>query len=184
MVKTFVVLIVGLAVSSKHTYMFSAGDDKQVKCWDLEQNKVRTLLSNPSVQFSIVLATLVLKDILIALQVIRSYHGHLSGVYCLALHPTIDVLLTGGRDSVCRVWKFSVHIKYFLQYHNRCAIFASQQSKFFISDVIRFDATMFRSGIFVASSKYMLYLGMTTLFAQCLLDLRYVDPFSALYYLS
>lgn len=37
------------------------------------------------------------------LQVIRSYHGHLSGVYCLALHPTIDILLTGGRDSVCRV---------------------------------------------------------------------------------
>ncbi|KAG6488000.1 hypothetical protein ZIOFF_056758 [Zingiber officinale] len=65
----------GLAVSQKHTYLFSAGDDKQVKCWDLEQNKV-----------------------------IRSYHGHLSGVYCLALHPTIDVLLTGGRDSVCRVW--------------------------------------------------------------------------------
>lgn len=64
----------GLAVSPRHTYMFSAGDDKLVKCWDLEHNKV-----------------------------IRSYHGHLSGVYCLALHPTIDVLLTGGRDSVCRV---------------------------------------------------------------------------------
>lgn len=31
----------GLAVSNKDTsYMFSAGDDKQVKCWDLEQNKV------------------------------------------------------------------------------------------------------------------------------------------------
>ncbi|XP_022897624.1 protein pleiotropic regulatory locus 1 [Olea europaea var. sylvestris] len=74
----------GLAVSSKHTYMFSAGDDKQVKCWDLEQNKV-----------------------------IRSYHGHLSGVYCLAVHPTIDILLTGGRDSVCRVWdirsKMQIH---------------------------------------------------------------------------
>ncbi|MCL7048239.1 hypothetical protein MKW94_030766 [Papaver nudicaule] len=65
----------GLAVSTQHTYMFSAGDDKQVKCWDLEQNKV-----------------------------IRSYHGHLSGVYCLALHPTVDILLTGGGDSVCRVW--------------------------------------------------------------------------------
>ncbi|CAL9113174.1 unnamed protein product [Musa acuminata var. zebrina] len=65
----------GLAVSQRHTYLFSAGDGKQVKCWDLEQNKV-----------------------------IRSYHGHLSGGYCLALHPTIDVLLTGGRDSVCRVW--------------------------------------------------------------------------------
>ncbi|KAF7123463.1 hypothetical protein RHSIM_Rhsim12G0061000 [Rhododendron simsii] len=63
-----------LAVRDK--YMFSAGDDKQVKCWDVEQNKV-----------------------------IRSFDGHLSGVYCLALHPTIDhVLLTGGRDSVCRVW--------------------------------------------------------------------------------
>ncbi|KVH97238.1 G-protein beta WD-40 repeat-containing protein [Cynara cardunculus var. scolymus] len=64
----------GLAVSTRHTYMFSAGDDKQV---------------------------------------IRSYHGHLSGVYCLALHPTIDVLLTGGRDSVCRVWdirsKMQIH---------------------------------------------------------------------------
>ncbi|KZV14684.1 protein pleiotropic regulatory locus 1-like [Dorcoceras hygrometricum] len=64
----------GLAVSTKHTYMFSAGDDKLV---------------------------------------IRSYHGHLSGVYCLALHPTIDILLTGGRDSVCRVWdirsKMQIH---------------------------------------------------------------------------
>lgn len=44
----------GLAVSSKHTYMFSAGDDKQVKCWDLEQNKVEPL-SNPNVQCSIAL---------------------------------------------------------------------------------------------------------------------------------
>jgi pleiotropic regulator 1 len=43
--------------------------------WDLEQNKV-----------------------------IRSYHGHLSGVFCCALHPTLDILVTGGRDAVCRVW--------------------------------------------------------------------------------
>lgn len=56
--------------------MFSAGDDKKVLLWDLVQNKV-----------------------------IRSFHGHLSGVYCLALHPTMhDILLTGGRDSVCWVW--------------------------------------------------------------------------------
>ena len=38
------------------------------------------------------------------LQVIRHYHGHLSGVYSLALHPNLDLLMTGGRDSVCRVW--------------------------------------------------------------------------------
>lgn len=37
-------------------------------------------------------------------QVIRHYHGHLSGIYSLALHPNLDLLMTGGRDSVCRVW--------------------------------------------------------------------------------
>lgn len=30
----------GLAVSKRHPYLFSAGEDKMVKCWDLEQNKV------------------------------------------------------------------------------------------------------------------------------------------------
>ena len=35
----------------------------------------------------------------------RHYHGHLSGVYSVALHPGLDnVLFTGGRDSTCRVW--------------------------------------------------------------------------------
>ena len=61
----------GLAVSSRSPYLFSAGEDKMVKCWDLEYNKV-----------------------------IRHYHGHLSGVYSLSLHPTLDLLVTGGRDSV------------------------------------------------------------------------------------
>lgn len=30
----------GLAVSSRHPYLFSCGEDRQVKCWDLEYNKV------------------------------------------------------------------------------------------------------------------------------------------------
>lgn len=30
----------GLAVSKRHPYLFSCGEDKQVKCWDLEYNKV------------------------------------------------------------------------------------------------------------------------------------------------
>jgi len=64
-----------LTVSSRHPYMFSAGEDNMVKCWDLEYNKV-----------------------------IRNYHGHLSGVYCMALHPSLDILATGGRDAVVRVW--------------------------------------------------------------------------------
>jgi len=65
--------VTGLAVSDRHPYMFSCGLDKQVKCWDLEYNKV-----------------------------IRHYHGHLSGVYALKVHPTLDVLMTGGRDCTCR----------------------------------------------------------------------------------
>ena len=36
-------------------------------------------------------------------QVIRHYHGHLSAVHTMAIHPTIDVLITGGRDSAARV---------------------------------------------------------------------------------
>lgn len=56
-----------------------------VKCWDLETNKV-----------------------------IRSYHGHLSGVYSLSLHPTLDVLVTAGRDASARVWdmrtKANIHV--------------------------------------------------------------------------
>ncbi|KAI3893461.1 hypothetical protein MKW92_042473 [Papaver armeniacum] len=64
--------------------MFSAGDDAQVKCWDLEQNRV-----------------------------IRSYHGHLSGVQCLALHPTIDLLVAGGHDSACRVWDIRTKMQVF-----------------------------------------------------------------------
>lgn len=47
---------------------------QMVKCWDLEANKV-----------------------------IRHYHGHLSGVYSLSLHPTLDVLVTAGRDATARV---------------------------------------------------------------------------------
>lgn len=45
---------------------------------------------------------------------IRSYHGHLSGVFSLKIHPTLDVLVTGGRDAVARVWdmrtKNQIHI--------------------------------------------------------------------------
>ena len=35
--------VTGLVVSPRHPYMFSVGLDKMVKCWDLEQNKVRVI---------------------------------------------------------------------------------------------------------------------------------------------
>ena len=77
-------MFAGLEVSARHPYLFSCGEDRQVKCWDLEYNKV-----------------------------IRHYHGHLSAVYSLALHPTIDVLVSAGRDATARVWdmrsKANVH---------------------------------------------------------------------------
>ena len=102
-----------LTVSPRQPYLFSAGEDKQVKCWDLEHNKV--MLTSKVAQYSPVhvnLATLQSLCSLIeglinppppALQVVRHYHGHLSGVYCMSLHPTIDVLVTGSRDSTARV---------------------------------------------------------------------------------
>lgn len=37
------------------------------------------------------------------MQVIRHYHGHLSAVYDLDLHPAIDVLVTCSRDFTARV---------------------------------------------------------------------------------
>jgi pleiotropic regulator 1 len=37
-------------------------------------------------------------------QVIRNYSGHLSGVYCISLHPTLNILATGGRDACVRIW--------------------------------------------------------------------------------
>ncbi|MFH4977336.1 hypothetical protein AB6A40_004045 [Gnathostoma spinigerum] len=55
--------------------MFPHHIDFQVKCWDLEYNKV-----------------------------IRHYHGHLSGVQDLSVHPTIDILVTCARDATARVW--------------------------------------------------------------------------------
>jgi pleiotropic regulator 1 len=46
--------------------------------------------------------------------VIRHYHGHLSGVFAINVHPVLDVLVTGGRDSVARVWdmrtKHQIHV--------------------------------------------------------------------------
>ena len=41
-------------------------------------------------------------------KVIRSYHGHLSGVYALKVHEGLGVLVTGGRDSTARVWDIRV----------------------------------------------------------------------------
>jgi pleiotropic regulator 1 len=75
----------GLAISERHPYLFSVGEDQKAFCWDLEANKI-----------------------------VRHYHGHLKGIYCCTLHPTIDLFITGGRDSSARVWdmrtKAQVHV--------------------------------------------------------------------------
>jgi len=35
----------GLAISQRNPYLFSCGEDRQVKCWDLEYNKVIILIN-------------------------------------------------------------------------------------------------------------------------------------------
>jgi len=63
-----------LGVSPRRPYLFSGCEDKMIKCWDMEMNKV-----------------------------VGEYHGHSSRVYTFALHPTLDVLVSGGRDGTIRV---------------------------------------------------------------------------------
>lgn len=65
----------GLAPSGRHPYLFSGGDDRQVKCWDLTTN-----------------------------QVVRHYHGHLHAVTQVRVHPELDLLVTCSRDSTAKLW--------------------------------------------------------------------------------
>jgi WD40 repeat protein len=50
----------------------------------------------------------------VVFQVIRHYHGHLSAVHDISLHPTIDVLVTCGRDSTARVMSLTFIIPVFI----------------------------------------------------------------------
>jgi len=74
----------GLGFSARHAYLFSCSEDKEAKCLDLETK-----------------------------QVVRQYHGHESGVYALALHPKLDLLVTGGRDRTVRVWDIRTRTEVF-----------------------------------------------------------------------
>eukprot|EP00835_Amoeboradix_gromovi_P004487 NODE_352_length_10276_cov_0.244178.p3 type:complete len:356 gc:universal NODE_352_length_10276_cov_0.244178:1133-66(-) len=64
-----------LCISQQHPYLYSASEDKTIRCWDLTANKA-----------------------------IRKYHGHLHGVYCIALSDTGLWMASGGRDACCRIW--------------------------------------------------------------------------------
>lgn len=58
-----------------------------------------------SIGFTVILFVLLFYEVFsrISSQVVRHYHGHLSAIYSLDLHPTIDVLFTCGRDATTRV---------------------------------------------------------------------------------
>ena len=66
----------------------SLSPQPQVRCWDLNTNKI-----------------------------IRTYHGHLSAVYSLKLHPTLDVLASGGRDGTVRIWDIRSRTQIFALQH-------------------------------------------------------------------
>ncbi len=51
----------------------------------------------------------VINNVSSCFQVIRHYHGHLSAVHDISLHPTIDVLVTCGRDSTARVMYYFLY---------------------------------------------------------------------------
>jgi pleiotropic regulator 1 len=92
----------GLEVSPRHPYLFSAAEDKKVLCKEdpspsLFSQAAECLLTRVHVCCCTVGWDLETN------KVIRSYHGHLSGVFSLKVHPTLDILMTGGRDAVTRV---------------------------------------------------------------------------------
>lgn len=51
----------------------------QIKCWDLEKQKV-----------------------------LRKFKGHFSSVTGLAVHPLLNVLVSGGRDCTTRIWDMRI----------------------------------------------------------------------------
>lgn len=69
-----------LCVSRRYAYMFSGGEDKTVRCWDLERTGAAAGCQ------------------------VRAYHGHVGGVFATALHPELDLLFSAGRDAAVRVW--------------------------------------------------------------------------------
>uniref|UniRef100_A0A0D9XFP8 Uncharacterized protein n=1 Tax=Leersia perrieri TaxID=77586 RepID=A0A0D9XFP8_9ORYZ len=83
-----------VAVSRRRpNHLFSAGDDREIKCWDLERNAV-----------------------------IRSYLAGGGGVCSLAIHPTLDLAVSGGRDSVARVWDVRTRAEVFSLSGHRAAV--------------------------------------------------------------
>lgn len=66
--------------SQKVPYLFSGSEDKTLRCWDLEK-----LNAAEGCQ-------------------IKNFHGHVGGIYAISLHPQLDVVLSGGRDAVVRIW--------------------------------------------------------------------------------
>ncbi|KAI4345404.1 hypothetical protein L6164_012532 [Bauhinia variegata] len=96
----------GLAVSSKHTYIFSAGDDKQVKCWDLEQNKVFIVwLYIPQ------LMSCLLEDVILfagsGIYAVKCKSMHFQAMitlFALFTRPTDPQVVTGSHDTTIKFW--------------------------------------------------------------------------------
>ncbi|EEB93357.1 hypothetical protein MPER_07995, partial [Moniliophthora perniciosa FA553] len=81
-----------VAVEPGNKWFATGAGDRVVKIWDLASGELKLSLTGH-------ISTMVKCWDLEANKVIRHYHGHLSGVYALSLHPTLDVLVTSGRDA-------------------------------------------------------------------------------------
>ncbi|TSL54339.1 Pleiotropic regulator 1 [Bagarius yarrelli] len=96
-----------LAVEPGNQWFVTGSADRTIKIWDLASGRLKLSLTG---HISTVRGVAVSSrsPYLFSCgedkQVIRHYHGHLSAVYDLDLHPTIDVLVTCSRDATARVW--------------------------------------------------------------------------------
>ncbi|CAG8569417.1 4692_t:CDS:2 [Acaulospora colombiana] len=102
-----------IAIEPGNKWFATGAGDRVIKIWDLASGELKLSLTghistvrglavsgrHPYL-FSAAEDKMVKCWDLESNKVIRHYHGHLSGV----LHPTLDVVVTAGRDATARVW--------------------------------------------------------------------------------
>lgn len=78
-----------------NNFVATASDDKTIKLWDIEKVLYKTLdIANNRFSFNITLQGIS----------VSTLSGHQSFVFCLAIHPDENILLSGGEDETVKMW--------------------------------------------------------------------------------
>lgn len=108
----------GLGYSSYCPYFYSCGEGGQVKCWDVEYNKViHEYVGHVSTVNSLVVGFLLItigRDCsakswdLRSSHLVRAYKGHTAEVSSLVYRDHVSDIVTGSRDRTIRIWNLAL----------------------------------------------------------------------------